>query len=281
MEPESKKLHIILPAALAAGLLLLLVVGGVYFARYLERQIYEERTTQLIEVTSQVQTNLNNSLDTQWRYLTVAINVLEEKDVDAVSAATCVAKLEETIEADSHSSRILLLDSQGNCYDTGGRHGVWPDLNTLASGEEQYTYISDSVSSEGTCWTFVQKLDAPVPSLTENAVFTHVVLLEDVQALAKYYASAAYGNQNETYILKTDGTRMNDGSTQGKTIQSYNVLNALEDMGGRPYPGRSGAGGYRQQQFHPRRRGVLLLRHRLEVLQYPATVPHSSPVRGL
>ena len=231
MEAERKKQHIAFPAALAVALLLFLMVGGVYFVRYLERQIYEERTNQLVEVTSQVQTNLNNSLDTQWRYLTVAINVLEEKDVDAVSAATCVAKLEETIEADSHSSKIILLDSQGNCYDTGGRHGVWPNLDILTGGEKQYTYISDSMIDQGACWTFVQKLDTPIPSRSENAVFTHVVLLEDVQALAKYYASAAYGSQNETYILKTDGTRMNDGTAQEKTIQSYNVLNALEDMG--------------------------------------------------
>ena len=231
MEAERKKQHIAFPAALAVALLLFLMVGGVYFVRYLERQIYEERTNQLVEVTSQVQTNLNNSLDTQWRYLTVAINVLEEKDVDAVSAATCVAKLEETIEADSHSSKIILLDSQGNCYDTGGRHGVWPNLDILTGGEKQYTYISDSVIDQGACWTFVQKLDTPIPSRSENAVFTHVVLLKDVQALAKYYASAAYGSQNETYILKTDGTRMNDGTAQEKIIQSYNVLNALEDMG--------------------------------------------------
>ena len=231
MEPAAKKQHIALPAALAAALLLFLVVGGVYFVRYLERQIYEERTSQLVEITAQVQTNLDNALDIQWRYLTVAVNVLEEKELDAVSAATCVAKLEETIEADSHSSRIILLDSQGSCYDTGGKRGVWSDLDILSSGEDRYTHITYSMIYQGAYWTFAQKLGTPIPSRTENAVFTHVVLLKDVQALAKYYASAAYGSQNETYILKTDGTRMNDGSTQGKTIQSYNVLNALAEMG--------------------------------------------------
>ena len=43
--------------------------------------------------------------------------------------------------------------------------------------------------------------------------------------------SGAYGNQNETYILKSNGTRMNDGRSQEQTIQSYNVLSALEEMG--------------------------------------------------
>lgn len=70
----------------------------------------------------------------------------------------------------------------------------------------------------------------PVCGKNGSADFTHMVLLKDVQALAKYYAGAAYGTQNETYILKTDGTRMNDGAAQEKTIQSYNMLNALEEL---------------------------------------------------
>lgn len=34
--------------------------------------------------------------------------------------------------------------------------------------------------------------------------------------MAKYYASGSYDNQNETYILKTNGTWMNDGLSQEK-----------------------------------------------------------------
>ena len=231
MEPEIKKRHIALPAVLAVGLLLFLAVGGVYFSGYLNQQIYEERTNQLVEITSQVQVNLNNALDTQWRYLTFAVNMLEEQKVDAVSSATCIADLEKMIEADSHSARVILLDSRGNCYDAGGKHGVWPDLDMLVDGKEQHTYIFDSYTSPGAYWTFVRKLNAPLHFSSDNADFTHVVLLKDVQAMAKYYASAAYGDQNELYILKSNGTRMDDGLTQEKLIQSYNVLGMLEELG--------------------------------------------------
>lgn len=124
-----------------------------------------------------------------------------------------------------------MLDAQGNCYDTSGKRGVWPDLDILAGTEEQYTYISDSFIYQGAYWTFVQKLESPIRAGADEVSFTHLVLLKNVQTLTKYYSSASYENRNETYILKTNGTRMNDGLSQEKTIQSYNVLNSLEELG--------------------------------------------------
>lgn len=97
---------------------------------------------QLVEITSQVQVNLNNALDTQWRYLTTAVNILEQQELESVpDAVAYINELERLLETDRHSSRLVLLDSRGGCYDTGGTHGVWSDLDILAGGEGQYTYI--------------------------------------------------------------------------------------------------------------------------------------------
>ena len=233
MEDEDKRQQVALLTTLTVCLLLFLQVGGDLFARYLDRQIYEERTSQLVEITSQVQVNLNHALDTQWRYLTAAVNLLESGELGSIQeVASYINGLERLLDTESHSSRLMLLDSQGTCYDTGGKRSVWSDLDILTSGEERYTYVSDSFSYGGTYWTFVQKLSAPVRTQSEDVSFTHMVLLKDVQDLTKYYSSASYANQNETYILKTNGTRMNDGLSQKKMIQSYNVLTALEEMGG-------------------------------------------------
>lgn len=56
----------------------------------------------------------------------------------------------------------------------------------------------------------MQKLDVPIHVNEDDVSFTHVALLKDVRTLTQYYDSAAYGGQNETYILKSDGTRMSD-----------------------------------------------------------------------
>ena len=235
MEPERKRSHTALTAGMASCLLLFTLAGGLYFTRYLQNRIFEERTTQLNEITAQVQVNLSNALDAHWNYLTAAVNLLEsgapETEEDAVS---CIAVLEGLLGMEEYSSKLMLLDSRGNCYDAEGQHGVWADIGQLSGGEERYTFIADSYVHQGSYWTFVQKLEEPLQA--GDVSFTHAVLLKDVYTLSEYYDSAAYGNRSETYILKSNGTRMHDGITQGGTIQAYNVLKVLEEMEGQKIP---------------------------------------------
>ena len=236
MKLKIKKWHITLPAALVTGLLLFLIIGGVFFTHYLEQRIYEERTDQLNEITSQVYVNLNNSLNVQWLYLTFAINMLEGYEPDTVQeTAAYISELESILETESRGSKLVLLDSQGNVYDSDGYRGIWPDVNILASGEDQYSFISESYVYQGNYWKFVQKLNTPIHTGKDDVSFTYIGLLKDMQTLTGYYDSSAYGGHNETYILKSDGTRMSEGLFQDRMIESYNVLDTLENMEGQRY----------------------------------------------
>ena len=233
MKPNRNWRGGLLPASLVLCLLLFLLVGGLYFTRYLQDQIFKERTTQLNEITSQVRVNLANALDSHWNYLTAAVNALERRAFDVTGdTAEVIGDLEQLLEMESYSSMLMLLDSQGNCYDAAGKHGVWSDIDRISGGEERYTFISDSYIYQGSYWAFVQKLDIPIRAANESVSFTHAILLKDVHTLSGYYDSGAYGSQNETYILKRNGTRMYDDPSSGNTIQAYNVLKVLEEMEG-------------------------------------------------
>ncbi|MCI8304440.1 MAG: response regulator [Lawsonibacter sp.] len=233
MKSETEKKTFTLPAVLAACLLLFMLVGGVCFTEYLRQQIFAERTTQLSEITSQVRVNLSNTLDSHWNYLTAAVNLLEEQSFTSVAAAAkYIGRLEQLLETDRYGSMIILLDDRGNYCDVNGVHGVWANIGVIASGGDRYTLITSSYDRQSSYWTFVRKLDVPLEMADKSAVFTHAVLLTEVNTFAEHYGSAAYGSQNETYILKSDGTRMHDDSSTGGTIQAYNVLKALEEMEG-------------------------------------------------
>ena len=236
MRLKSKESNITLPVVSAVGLLLVLVISGVFFMRYLEQRIYDERTDQLNEITSQVYANLNNVLSTHWDYLTFAVNMLDGYEMDTLQeAAAYISDLERVLETESHGLRFVLLDSQGNVYDTSGYRGLWPDVQILARGEERYSFISDSYIYQGNYWKFVQKLSTPIHLKKDDVSFTYIALLKDMQTLTSYYDSGAYNGHNETYILKSDGTRINEGLFQERMIESYDVLDTLENMEGQRY----------------------------------------------
>lgn len=237
MRSDKTKRNAALPAVLAVFLLVFLIAGGVYFSRYLQQQIFVERTTQLNEITAQVRVNLSNALDSHWNYLATAVNSLYHQELDTAGDTEVVLdRLEQFLGMDRSSAMLMLLDSHGNCYDAGGRHGVWSNIDLLASGEDQYTFISDSPIYQGSYWAFVQKLEEPVSTADGRVAFTHMVLLKDIYTLTQYYDSTAYGSQNETYILKSNGTRMHDSVSPDHIIQAYNVLKVLEEMEGQTCP---------------------------------------------
>ncbi len=235
MKPEGTRRRIILPAAFTVCLLLFLLAGCFYFTGYLQEQIFSERTTQLIEITSQVRTNVTNALASRWDCLATAVRLLPTQQISAENGpADSVGRLEELLGTDGGSAMLMLLDSHGNCYDTNGRHGVWSDVGQLSNGRERQILITDSHIYQGSYWAFIQKLQTPFTAA--GTQFTHIILLEDVLTLSRYYDSDAYGSQSETYILKSNGTRMHDNASDANTFRAYNVLKVLEEMEGQNYP---------------------------------------------
>lgn len=235
MKSSKKKSEYLFPAALAVCLLLFLLFGGFYFTGYLRHQIFVERSTQLGEITAQVRVNLDSALDTHWNYLTAAVNALEGREFSgSEDISAVIQELEELIATRRYDSSLMLLDSHGNSYDTDGKHGVWADISLISDGKERYTFISDSIAAQGSYWAFVQKLKEPLR--IQGSEITHAILLKDVHSLSMYYDSAAYGSRNETYILKSNGTRMHDDAASGNIIQAYNVIKVLEEMEGQEYP---------------------------------------------
>ena len=236
MKYRRKKHHIALPTVLAVCLVVFLMAGGACFMGYLSEQIFVERTKQLNEITSQVRVNLSNALDFHWNYLTSAVNMLKAQQFETEDQLMdSIHNLEEFLETDRYRSVLMALDSKGNCYDANGKRGVWTDIDGISGGKERYTFISDSYIYEGSYWVFVHKLDVPMQMESSGTIFTHIILLKDVHSISQYYESAAYGSQNETYILKSDGTRMHDDSFNGNSIQAYNVLKVLEQMEGQEF----------------------------------------------
>ncbi|MCM1489120.1 MAG: hybrid sensor histidine kinase/response regulator, partial [Firmicutes bacterium] len=143
MKAKSKRKN--LAFVLTACLLAFLLLGGAFFAQYLNTQIFAERTTQLLEITTQVRVNLNNALNSYWNYNTTAVNILEKRDIESADQAIqYLGELENTMNTKEIGSYLMLLDSSGNCYNSEGKHGVWSDIDVISDGNSKYTFITES-----------------------------------------------------------------------------------------------------------------------------------------
>lgn len=120
-----------------------MLIGGLYFTRYLRRRIFIERTTRLNELTAQVQGNLDRALDVHWNYLDAAIRLLDGRSFQTVEDVTApIQELEWTLGMDACHSRPVLLGSRENCFDSGGQRGIWSNIDQLSDGEKRYSFRS-------------------------------------------------------------------------------------------------------------------------------------------
>lgn len=102
-ERQKKQYNIAASAGSAVCLLLFLLIGGSYFGRYLQRQIFIERTTQLNELTAQVQVNLDRALDVHWNYLDTAVRLLDSRTFQTeADVAASIRELERTLGTDGY-----------------------------------------------------------------------------------------------------------------------------------------------------------------------------------
>ena len=220
----------IIPILCSILLIAILGIGIFYIRSYMIRQTVEERSSQLEEMVVQIQANLETGLENHWNLLSgieyaVEGNQYENEQqlIDSISI------LEKQYRTDLYGCRLMFLDTIGQTYLEDGMAGIWDDISRLSGGEVRKTFVSDTSNVEGTFLAFCQKLDNPIQIGADENVFTHIVLLQDINMLQKYYTSETYGGKVATYIIKENGVLAYYDSNEADIIGVRNVFKALEE----------------------------------------------------
>ena len=204
-----------------------LMVGVLYIRSYMMKQIVEERSYQLVEMISQIRTNLDVGLETHWNLVTgieATTEGMHYKDEPELQEAISI--LEREFCTGLYGCQIMLLDTMGTAHLTEGDKGIWDDIGRLAEGDERITFVSDTSNVEGTFLAFVQKLKNPITVGEDNNRFTHIVLLKDIETLKQYYTTESYGGNVATYIIRENGILAYYDS-QDDVIGAKNIFKAL------------------------------------------------------
>ena len=208
--------------------------GGKFFKGYLNEQIYKERVSQLTESTELLYTNLENTLDSQWIYVTGIVTGLNYKrPVNTLQMRSYLRSTMRQQKLEEIGSRVILLDDRGFFYDSNGKEGIWSGSAEIDDTKDRQSFLTDSMASDENQMAFAQKLKSPLmlKKGSEDICITHAVLLKDMSALTPYFRSNAYSNHNLTYILRDNGVKMYSDEQQSTSfLKGRNAFRTLEQM---------------------------------------------------
>lgn len=159
MQENNKTNNYLVPIALAATLVVLLVFGIFYMRNSLLKMTAEERSNQLEEMVIQINTNLTNGLQTHWNLVEGIDQAMSGKHyADKNEVCANIALMEDFFCTDLYGSHVMLLDNQGIGYLSSGSVGIWNDVNHLIDGNEKHTFVSETDNINGSHLIFSKEL---------------------------------------------------------------------------------------------------------------------------
>ena len=230
MQERKHAAKYLLPAAFVMILVVSLALGVSFLRGRLMKLTMEERSSQLEEMVTQIQANLDNGLQTHWNLVTGLNNALQGEHFDTPQELyDTIAHWENMFCTDMYGSRVMLLDAQGTAYLRDGPVGIWQDVSHLIDGKAQHTFVSETDTIDGCFLVFSLELGSAITVGEENTRFTHVVLLKDIQTMKQYYTTTTYGGKAATYIIKENGTLAYFDADEDDVIGARNIYKALRE----------------------------------------------------
>ncbi|MDY3250675.1 MAG: ATP-binding protein [Candidatus Choladocola sp.] len=231
MQKKKQTTKYLLPVAFTMILVVSLVLGILVMRTSLMKLTVEERSSQLEEMVTQIQANLDGGLQTHWNLVAGLNNAIQGNHFkNSQDVTDNIAHLENDFRTDLYGCRVMLLDDQGTAYLSDGPAGIWYDINHLLDGKSQHTFVSETDNIGGCFLVFSQELDSLVTMGDDNVRFTHVVLLKDIRTVKQYYTTTTYGGSAATYFIKSNGTLAYFDADDDDVIGARNVFKALGEV---------------------------------------------------
>lgn len=230
MKERKKTTKYFLPVSFSVILVVSLAFGIFFMRNSLMKLTVQERSSQLEEMVTQIQANLDSGLHTHWNLVAGLNKAVQGNDfINSQDVSDNIAHMENEFCTDLYGCRVMLLDEQGTAYLSDGPAGIWYDVSHLIDGKKRHTFVSETDTIDGTFLVFSQELDSPITMGEDHVSFTHIVLMKDIQTVKQYYITTTYGGSAATYIIKKNGTLAYFDADDDDVIGVRNIYKALEE----------------------------------------------------
>ena len=226
---EKRSLAGMVNLAIAAALLFLLVAGVTVFNRYTSEQLYQESINQLTEISTQLFEKLEVQLDIQWSYLEKMDD--RQKDCPEMTVSELSDFLrgrEEELSPVGETLQFIAIDEYDYYYTEQGKQGIWTGADNLSEDQPRQSFLVTDWITNDNLMVFVRRLVNPLT--VNHSEIKYFAVLKPMDAMAPYFRSSAFHNQNTTYVIDSNGVKMfADSVSPELDFGGRNIFHALRE----------------------------------------------------
>jgi len=219
-------------------ILVLLMSAGIgvfllFYSSYNDRVLYNERLSQMQDVTAQLYSGLEDVVQNQWNTVDVLCNYLDvasPKDTDELHRF--MEKQAWLNNLDGEMDTLIAVDNLGRYYTAEGTKGTLQELDYLLTDPARISYVSNTLTTNRTKMVFLKRLDEQ-PPMQDGSTLVYYGFARDMSELEPYFDCAAYEGDSGVYVIDNYGLKLFSSSSSklsGAHIEGYNVYSVLEKM---------------------------------------------------
>lgn len=200
---------------------------------YSDQILYQERLSQMKEVTGQLFNGLEDVIENQWYHADVQKNRIVSENLSTVDELhSFLRKQAEISDLDNYDTELIAVTKRGKYYSQKSDGGFISSDEYIDGTYSKISFVMSTATQDVTRMYFLEKLEQPIvlSDGEQTVTLTYTGLARDMKELNKYFTCDAYSGKNAVYVLDDVGTTLFQGSNSQEYLNGYNVFKQLEDI---------------------------------------------------
>lgn len=204
-----------------------------FYNSYIDGVLYQERLSQMKEVTTQLFSGLEDVVSNQWNDVDAFCNYVEVgKPSETETLLTFMQKQSKLNNMSSSGKDLIAIDNLGRYLTQDGWQGTLEEMNLLLDKPERLSFVSKSLTTGETRMYFLRLLPEPVEMQDDDrsVQLIYYGISQDMKQLNSYFSCGAYDNSNSVYVLNQKGMKLFRSNDNNELVEGYNAYSVLEGM---------------------------------------------------
>ena len=228
---NSQKTRILIPVLI----MIVIGVGAVLafntYNGYLADLIYQERLSQMTEVTQELYSSIDLLMGQEWETVQFITNwVICEQDRTIAELTGHLQMLQAIFEAGTNKLMPIVVDDNGRYYSASGQKGVIYNIEELVDCQNRVSNVTNIFGTNSTDILFINRLQEPI--VLDDATIRFCGYLKDLSMLIECYHTDAFSGQSTMYVMNSTGTKLysTDSEAANRVFVGRNIYSILADM---------------------------------------------------